>query len=189
MDRSDANEGRIERAKDRALGAHDDHPGAGDLVGEAAGGVTGVLAGAAIGSAGGPIGTILGGLAGAVGGWWSGRAIAEAAKALTEDDDRHFRAHFERSRPAADRRYEDARPAYHLGHVASHNPEYHTRAWDEVEPEIRKGWTDDVSARHGSWESMAPYAAEGFERGRRGVSGTRADATRGREIERGTDEG
>jgi hypothetical protein len=86
---------RVERAKDKALGKHDDSPGVADHVGEAAGGVSGVVAGAAIGSAIGPVGTILGGIAGAMGGWWAGRALAEAATAITKGDDIYYRRHFE----------------------------------------------------------------------------------------------
>lgn len=162
----DANDGKIERAKDRALGRHDKHPDTGDLVGEAAGGVSGVLTGAAIGSAGGPVGTIIGGIAGALGGWWTGRAISEAAETLTEDDEAYYREHYAKSpaRPA-DRDYESVRPAYHLGHIASRNPNFRGRTWDEVEPELRRGWSEDVTKRHGSWEALRGYAREGYTRG------------------------
>lgn len=170
-------EGDLERAKDKALGMHDDHPGVADHVGEAAGGISGVLAGAAIGSVGGPIGTIIGGIAGAMGGWWTGRAIAEAATSISHTDDEHYRRHFESApnRPA-DRSYEDARVGYHLGQIASHNPNFQARTFDEVEPELRHGWTDDVRARHGEWDSMRHYVQEGFVRGRAARSTTRDEA-------------
>ena len=146
---------------------HDDNPGVGDHVGEAAGGISGVLAGAAIGSAGGPIGTIIGGIAGAIGGWWSGRAVSEAATHLTHDDDNYYRTHYEGSSARlADRSYDDVRPAYHLGHIASNNPDYANRNWDAVEGDLRRGWTDDLTAKHGDWESMRGYARHGFEYGR-----------------------
>lgn len=162
----DVNDGKIERAKDNALGRHDSNPDAGDLVGEAAGGVSGVLTGAAIGSVGGPVGTIIGGIAGAMGGWWAGRAISEAAESLTDEDDSYYRKHYESSatRPA-DRTYDHVRPAYHLGHIASRNPEYSGRSWEEIEPHIQRGWNDDVAKSHGSWDSMRPYAREGYTRG------------------------
>ena len=88
---TDSTDGRIERAKDAALGKHDSNPSHADEAGEAVGGIGGVLAGAAIGSAVGPIGTILGGVAGAIGGWWSGRAFTEAASHLTSADDDYYR--------------------------------------------------------------------------------------------------
>jgi len=175
---SDVNDGKMERAKDQALGKHDSNPSAGDLVGEAAGGVSGVLTGAAIGSVGGPIGTIIGGIAGAMGGWWSGRAISEAAGALTDDDDKHYRSHYESSTTRApDRSYDHARPAYHLGHVASRNPDYNGRSWEEVEPHLRHGWSDDVSTKHGAWDTMSGYAREGFTRGSSGLGRAANTAT------------
>src|SRR5215213_9390894 len=94
---NDSTDGRIERAKDRALGKHDDNPSVADQVGEGVGGIGGALAGAAIGTVAGPIGSLIGGIAGAVGGWWTGRAVSEAASALTEDDDRYYRSHYESS--------------------------------------------------------------------------------------------
>ena len=119
---------------------HDDHPGVGDHIGEAAGGISGVLAGAALGSVGGPIGTIIGGIAGAVGGWWSGRTVSEAATRLTHDDDKYYRGHYEgSSNRLADRSYDDVRPAYHLGHIASGNPDYKDRDFDAVESDLRRG--------------------------------------------------
>ena len=85
-DLNDSTDGRAERAKDAALGKHDSNPSHVDEAGEAAGGIGGVLAGAAIGSVAGPVGTLIGGIAGAMGGWWSGRAVTEAASKLTDAD-------------------------------------------------------------------------------------------------------
>src|SRR5688500_496938 len=115
---------KTERVKDKAFGKHDDNPGVADHIGEAAGGVSGVVAGAAIGSAIGPVGTVLGGILGAMGGWWTGRSLAEAATAITTEDDTYYRRHFD-STPGrfGSRTYDDARPAYYLGHLASRNPD------------------------------------------------------------------
>ncbi len=168
---NDSIEGRIERAKDRALGAHDRHPSAGDEVGEAVGGIGGVLAGAAIGSIGGPVGTLIGGIAGALGGWWSGRAVAEATDALSHEDEKYYNEIWEgiADRPA-DRSFEDVRPAFYLGHVAAHNPDYANRSWGDVQQDLSRGWTDEHARRYGSWESMSRYAAVGYERGRERLS-------------------
>src|SRR4051812_34714194 len=114
----DSTDGRMERAKDAALGKHDSNPSHVDEAGEGVGGIGGVLTGAAIGTAAGPLGTIIGGIAGAVGGWWAGRAVTEAASHLTKEDDEYYRGHYESSpNRLADRSYDDVRPAYHLGHV------------------------------------------------------------------------
>jgi hypothetical protein len=161
-DRTDA---KLERAKDKALGMHDDNPGVADHVGEAAGGVSGVLAGAAAGSVVGPVGTVIGGIVGAMGGWWAGRAVAEAATSITTEDESYYRKHYDSlgNRPA-DLRYEDVRPAYYVGHVATRNPDYRGRSFEDIEPELRRSWPTD--RKYGTWDSMRGYAREGFTRGR-----------------------
>jgi hypothetical protein len=158
-------DGRVERAKDAALGAHDSHPSHADELGEAAGGITGVLAGAGIGSAAGPIGTLIGGIAGALGGWWTGRAVAEAASSLTHEDDDHYRAHYlAQPNRHADRAFDDVRGAYYLGQIASHNPNFRARQFEEVEAELQEGWaaTDE---KVGAWVAVRSYAKEGYSRG------------------------
>ena len=161
----DTGDGRVERAKDKALGKHDDNPGVADHVGEAAGGISGVVAGAAIGSAVGPIGTIIGGIVGAMGGWWSGRAVAEAATAVTTDDDNYYRKHYQTSSAGrTTRSYDQVKPAYYLGHVASRNPDYRNRSFEEIEGDLRGGWSSD--SKYGSWDEARGFAREGFTRGR-----------------------
>ena len=179
-DRNDtprSTDGKMERAKDNALGMHDDNPGVADHVGEAAGGITGVAAGAAAGSLAGPVGTVIGGIAGAMAGWWTGRAVAEAATTITEEDDRYYRKHYESSpnRPS-DRRYEDVRPAYYFGYIATRNPEYRNRDFNDIEGDLRTGWSSD--SKFGSWDAVRGYASEGYARGRardRGLGERAAD--------------
>ena len=173
MDRSDDGEqdrdsidGRIERAKDVALGRHHAHPTLSDEIGEAAGGVSGALLGAGIGSAAGPVGTLIGGIAGAIGGWWAGRAVAEAASSLSHEDEEYFRSHYDslNERPA-DRAYDDVRGAYYLGQIASHNPNFVEREFTEVEPELERGWAP-YADKYGAWPQVRDYAAAGFSRGK-----------------------
>jgi hypothetical protein len=154
-------DGRIEQAKEAALGAHEGPPSTADEIGEAAGGISGTLLGAGVGAAAGPVGALIGGIAGALSGWWAGRAVTEAAEKLTEDDDAYFRQHFEQhaDRPA-DRSYNDVRNAYLLGHIASENPNFVAREFDEVEPDLRRGWPADA----GAWESARDYAREAYSR-------------------------
>ena len=173
---NDSTDAKIERAKDSALGAHDSHPSHVDEAGEAVGGIGGVLAGAAVGSIAGPVGTIIGGIAGAMGGWWSGRAVTEAASHVTKDDDEYYQGHYEKSSKLADRSYDDARPAYHLGHVASHNPEYANKNWNDVSSDMQRGWSGDHAKKHGEWAAVSGYAGEGFTRGRSAL-GTAANKT------------
>jgi len=154
----------------------DDDPTTADYVGEAAGGISGGLAGAAIGSLGGPVGTLVGGLAGVIGRWWAGRSIAEAAKDYGDADDRYYRTHYESGARATDRTYDDVRPAYQLGHIASRNPEYHGRDFDAVESDLRRGWSDDIGSRHGTWDVVRGYAREGYTRGTSTLGATSAGA-------------
>jgi uncharacterized protein (TIGR02271 family) len=57
------------------------------------------------------------------------------------------------------------RPAYQVGHVAAHNPDYEGRSFEDVEPHLRAGWTDDVAAQSGDWNDVRGYARDAFERG------------------------
>ena len=150
----------------------------GDEVGEAVGGISGVLTGAALGSLGGPIGTIIGGIAGAVSGWWAGKAISEAARHVTDEDEAFYREHYHGAGARlADRTYDDVRPAYQLGHIAGRNPDYASRSFDEVEPDLQRGWTSEVAARHGEWSSVRQYAREAYDRGRGTGLGTTSRST------------
>jgi hypothetical protein len=148
-------------------GPGDDGPSTADVAGEAVGGLTGVVTGAAIGSAVGPVGTLIGGIAGALGGWWAGRAIAEAAETVTDEDEAWFRADWEAFGGESDGWGADrARPAWELGRVAARNPEWSSREWEDVEPELRRGWSGSVEREHGDWTTASRLAAAGYRRGR-----------------------
>jgi hypothetical protein len=134
---------------------------AGMAAGTAAGAAAGATAGTLIA---GPIGTIIGGIAGAVGGWWAGQGAANAAQSYTEEDERRYRALFESTpnRPA-DRSYDDFRTAYQLGYIARHNPNFTGRPFDEIEPELQRGWSDELRARYGEWTGMRGYVRAAYE--------------------------
>lgn len=157
-----------ERAADTDLADDDRTPSVGDQFGEAAGGISGVLAGAAIGSLGGPIGTVIGGIAGAVGGWWTGRAISEAASNFSHSDDEEFRSDFETHADAVastpHRSYELVRPAYQLGYLASRNPEYAGRSFEDIEPQLELGWNGNAATEAGDWSAMRNYARTAYVR-------------------------
>ena len=143
-----------------------DHPTTkGEEIGEAAGGVSGVVVGAAIGSLGGPVGTVIGGIAGAIGGWWAGRSVADAAESYTAGDDAVYRNHYENSPDRlADRDYESVSPAYRLGHLAARNPDYRGRRFDDIEGDLRRGWTEAASSTYGEWDSVRGYAHDAYDR-------------------------
>lgn len=111
----------------------------------------------------GPIGTVIGGIAGAIGGWWSGRAVAEASEAYGHEEDAYYRDRYASSpHHLGDRSYEEVRPAYQLGHLARLNPEYAGRDFDSIEPELSVGWSEPVSSRHGDWRHVREYAREAY---------------------------
>ena len=151
-------------ARDERAG---NEPTVGDQIGEAAGGMYGTLAGAAVGSLGGPVGTLIGGIAGAIGGWWAGRAVADSVQRLARDDatDAFYRGHYDSVETLADRSYEDVRPAYYVGHVAATNPDYAGRPFDEIEPELARGWASAAPRDASDWQSVRHFAREGYKRG------------------------
>ncbi len=145
---------------------HDSNPGTAGEVGEAAGGISGAVTGAALGSATGPIGTVVGGIAGAVGGWWAGRAVAEKASGFHSEDDGYYRERYEHSpRRLADRDYEHVRPAYQLGHLARQNPDYRNQSFEAIEAELRAGWSEEVTTKHGDWDHVREFAREAYTSG------------------------
>ena len=152
-----------------------DEATAGKLAAEGVGGAAAGAAGAAIGSLAGPVGMIVGGLAGIVGGWWAGKAASESAKHYTTEDDRYYRDKYEGSPTRiADRSFDDVRPAYQVGHLAGRNPDYKGQEWDAVEPDLQRGWTNEVRERHGDWDAARPFARDAFTRSRAAAAGSAA---------------
>jgi hypothetical protein len=137
--------------------ARDENPGAGEQAGEGVGGIGGTLAGAGLGSLAGPIGTVLGGIAGAVGGWWAGEKAGRAAEDMPKHEDYYRTQHRELGTTGVD--YDNARLGYGVGHVAGRNPDYRGRSFDDVEPDLRRGWTDQSR----DFDTMKPFVKTGFE--------------------------
>jgi hypothetical protein len=120
----------------------------------------------ALGTLAGPLGTVIGGIAGAIGGWWAGRAVADAAAGVTSDEDLAFRTHYESQEDrVADRPYEAVRAAYFLGYVAEANPDYAGRDFEEIEPDLERGWTN-VRGKADDWSNVRRYAREAYTRRR-----------------------
>jgi hypothetical protein len=129
---------------------------------EGLGGVTGGALGVGLGALLGPAGMIVGGLAGAVGGWWAGRGVAQVADDFGDETDEHYRRLHEQQH--ADRcSYEDARGFYNLGRVARCNPDYEGRRFEEVEPELRRGWREEGAGRFRSWDEVRPFVSTGYD--------------------------
>lgn len=136
-------------------------------VSEGLGGVTGGALGVGLGALLGPAGMLLGGLAGAAGGWWAGRGFAHVSDDLeAETHDEHFRRLHETQ--YADRcTYDEAQGFYRFGRLASHNPDYAGRPFEDVEPELRRGWQGEGAGRFRTWEDVRPFVSSGYGYGRR----------------------
>jgi len=144
------------------------------VAGGALGGTAGALGGGAIGSFAGPVGTIIGAVAGAAGGWWSGKEVAESTFDFSDADDDFYRQSYERASSttgtsgggSASRRrsYDEVRPLYQFGQFATRNPEYRGRRFEEIEPELRRGWTSDLERQYGDWSTVRGYLNEGYTR-------------------------
>lgn len=150
------------------------------------GGAGGALGGAAAGATAGgltlgPIGAMVGAIAGAVGGGWAGMSAGAGAEDAPIDREDAWRSHYESipDRPA-DVAYDRVRPAYHLGWLASRNPDYSERDFDAVERDLELGWNASMRERHGEWSGVRAYAREAYEReGPRARGATFADRDMG----------
>jgi hypothetical protein len=136
----------------------DENPGMGEQAGEGVGGIGGTLAGAGIGSIAGPVGTVIGGIAGAVGGWWAGEKAGRAIEDMGDHEDDYRRHHSEAG--SRDLEYDEARVGYGIGHIAGRNPDYKGRGFDDIEPDLRRGWRHE----NRDYDSMRPYVQYGYER-------------------------
>lgn len=110
------------------------------------------------------------GIAQAMGGWWAERDVAASVRSVTFEDDVVYRAHYDFSPTRlADRSYEVVRPAYLVGHIAGTNPGYNGMTFESIERELRSGWSEDISAKHGEWDAVRQYAKEAFGRQRQRI--------------------
>jgi hypothetical protein len=104
---------------------------------------------------------VLGGLALAGGAYWAGKKALEAVSEGKEEET-HYRRHYESHPARTTVAYPQARTYYVVGYTAARNPAYSGRSFDEVEPEIRRGFT---GSRAGTYESMRDFCRYGYERG------------------------
>jgi hypothetical protein len=127
-------------------------------VGAGAGMVGGTVAGAALGSVVAPgLGTVVGAAVGAIAGAFVGKGVAEAIDPTSEDQ--FWSAEYPK-RPYHDGGipYDQVRHAYRYGWES--RARHPGRSFDEVEAELRQGWSD---ARQGSkldWDHHARHAAK-----------------------------
>jgi hypothetical protein len=147
-------------------------------------GPAGALAGAAAGATaglvslvGGPIamgiGAIVGAMTGGAGGWLGGQATTDVR--YDESHDAHYRALYEGG-VATDRGFDSVRPAYQLGHVAAHNPQWRGREFSVIEPELRRTWDGHLRGHDGlAWDAVRPYVRDAYGHARSEGAGAHRD--------------
>jgi hypothetical protein len=60
------------------------------------------------------------------------------------------------------RSYEDVRPLYQFGHMASQNPDYRGRGFNEIEPDLQRHWGNEQSQQHGPWPDVRGFVEFGY---------------------------
>lgn len=163
-DDNTALKGRVAGTTKKGVGkAGDVVSGAAPAVGRGAEAVTKGV-GAALHGAAGPLGTVIGAIAGKAGGWWKG--ASQAVSDLPKEEEQACRVHFEayEVKPAG-LEWETARTGYAIGYIAGRNPDYSERHFDDVEPDLRHGFTGEQASGYNSLRDFARY---GYERGTRG---------------------
>jgi hypothetical protein len=146
---------------DPITGAPGSHP-VGTGIGAA---ITGAAAGVAGGALGGPIGAVAGAAIGAVAGGYAGKAVEEELDPTAEDA--YWRANY-RNRPYVDKGadYDSYRSAYQYGWESRR--QYAGRRFDEVEPELARGWTVRSTAL--GWDKAKLAARDAWDRVERAIS-------------------
>jgi hypothetical protein len=130
----------------------------GEAIGETAGRVAGRMADLGTDVAG----SVFGNAMEALGDWWGSAEAREAGLSFGDRED-EARRHHEGS--GADRSFDEVRPLYEFGHVASHNPDYAGRSFREVEPQLERAWNEGAAPSHGAWGNVRPFVGHGFEAG------------------------
>ncbi|MCU0625583.1 MAG: YsnF/AvaK domain-containing protein [Gemmatimonadaceae bacterium] len=61
--------------------------------------------------------------------------------------------------------YDEARPAYRMGHLAGSDDRYANRSFDEAEDELRGAWSSTGGASGRDWSTVRDYARDAYVRG------------------------
>jgi len=150
--------------RDPITGAPGSHP-VGTGIGAAAGGLAGGIAagaatGAATGTAAGPLGTIAGAAVGAVLGGLAGKAVAEGIDPTAEDA--YWRENYKTRPYVSGEAYDEFAPAYRYG-VSSYSA-YPGRTFDDIEPDLRRDWTQARGTSSLEWDRAKLAAKDSWQR-------------------------
>lgn len=135
--------------------------GTGAALGGVSGGVAGAaMAGAAAGGVTGPVGAVAGAVIGAAAGAMAGKGLSKTADLAQEDA--YWRSNY-RERPYAQgRSYDDYGPAYLYG--AGAHERYPGRSFDEIEAELRGGWTAGRGTSTLEWDDAQHASRDAWMR-------------------------
>jgi len=98
----------------------------------------GAAAGALTGSVAGPVGTVIGIVLGAISGGFAGKEFADLVDPVA--DEKLWREHYAtRENVPVGSTFSDFAPAFSFGIAA--RTHYPGRTFDEIEPELRAGWS------------------------------------------------
>lgn len=150
------------KVKSDKTGSHPVATGVGAAVGGTAGGLAGAAAaGAAVGGMTGPVGAAVGAVVGAVAGGLAGRGAARAIDPAVEET--YWRDNYA-TRPyvTSGASFDDYGPAYRYGLDAY--TRYPDRAFDEVEPELGRGWTNSRGCSSLEWERAKHASRDAWHR-------------------------
>jgi hypothetical protein len=147
----------------KAPGAH--------LVGTGVGAVLGgAAAGAVTGTVAGPVGTLLGAAVGAGVGGLAGKGLAESIDSTHEDA--YWRTNFTgRSYVEGGSTFDDYGPAY--GYGVESFARYPGRVFDDVEPDLSRGWSSGRGTSCLSWDHAKHAVRDAWNR----VSGSDRSAS------------
>jgi len=114
--------------------------------------------GAALKFAARPLGVVIGAIGGVVGGWWKSARHENDVMPTTEQE--ACRAHFV-TLAIDGMSFDDARSGYTFGYIAGCNPDYSGRSYEEIEPDLRHGFTDAEA----EYDAIREFARFGYGRG------------------------
>jgi hypothetical protein len=113
-----------------------------------------------------PLAVVIGAIAGTVGGWWK-QAASDSSAEWPETEEQACRAHFVTVVGIpAETTFERARTGYSLGYLAGRNPEYRGRSFDDIEADLRQGFTGEHADEY---DALREFARYGYGRGMGGA--------------------
>ena len=85
-------------------------------------------------------------------------------KMTDDDDDVYYRNHWNSVYGTTDASYDEYRPAYTYGSEMASNDKYRGRAWNDVEPDLRRDWDTRYPAEQSTWDKMKSAVRSGWDR-------------------------